>query len=91
MAITLEGRKLERMVHWKSSELEEALEDLDFLDETYFYQKADNNGEPIYLIQILDKSCSMTTITCHKHGYNFHWGNSTPGFIRAKIEEVMDS
>ncbi|WP_423478943.1 hypothetical protein [Priestia megaterium] len=57
-----------------------------------FETDVNKNGDTIYLIQVIDESPlpSLTTITCHSEGYNFHWGSSTPRFLRAEMEKIMD-
>ena len=42
-----------------------------------------------HLIQIYDFSTSLTTITCHETGYNFHWGSSTPVELKTIVERIM--
>ncbi|MEH7330504.1 hypothetical protein CN330_12145 [Priestia megaterium] len=86
----IEGEFLKDLVEFKFDELQDAFEDDEFItnmelefDQTYM-------GKNVHLIQISDKTYSLTTITCHEKGYSFHWGSSTPSALKAKIESIMD-
>ncbi|MFK4391509.1 hypothetical protein ABH916_003437 [Peribacillus frigoritolerans] len=90
-SVIIKGKDLLRLVDWKVSELDDVFEDEEYLD--YIAEpeeKTDENGELYYLIQIFDKSESLTTIRCDKNGYKIHFGSNTPRHMKTAIENVMD-
>ncbi|MCM3411868.1 hypothetical protein [Metabacillus litoralis] len=90
MTMIIENEKLEILVDWKLAELDEAFENEPFVEYIDLKEHTNENDELYYLIQIADKSDSLTTIKCDKVGYNIHWGSSTPVFIKSIIENVMN-
>lgn len=97
MSVIIEGKELERLVDWKFYELEEAFEEKfgdayeDYITNLDLEEFTYDDGDHYYIIYIHDLSCSMTTIRCNKFGFNYHWGSSTPVFIKSIISEVMES
>lgn len=84
------GEFLKDLVEFKFDELQDVFEDDEFITNIELEFDQVFQGRIVHLIQISDKTYSLTTITCHEKGYSFHWGSSTPSALKAKIESVMD-
>lgn len=87
MEFIITGEDLKELVQMKFEEMKDALENE--VDEITYKESVDENGETICSILVHDKTISLTSIKCDKTGFNIHWGNSTPVYIKSAIEEIM--
>lgn len=87
MEFIVTGEDLKELVQMKFEEIKDTLENE--VDEITYKESVDENGETICSICVYDRTTSMTSIKCDKTGFNIHWGNSTPVYIKSAIEEIM--
>ncbi|OSY00325.1 hypothetical protein BTJ45_02931 [Bacillus mycoides] len=87
MAYIIDGEDLKRLVRMNFEEMKRVLKGK--INDIEYEESVDENGELICSIYVYDKTISMTSITCHKKGYNVHWGNSTTWDIKEEIQSIM--
>lgn len=82
---------LRKLAELKFTQLKNALRWQKDFESIELQKCGEEDDEICYLIQIYDKSISMTTISCTKTGWNIQWGSSITASLKAVIEKVMNT
>ncbi len=84
------GEMLKGLSEMKFNNLKDSLRWQNAFDSIELQEHVNDNGETVYLIQIYDKTISLTTITCDKKGWRINWGSSTPRSLKSVILNTME-
>ncbi|CAK8580900.1 hypothetical protein [Priestia megaterium] len=86
--VAIIGEGLKRVVEMKALKIKDALKGM--VEDVGLELDENVNGKNVHLIQITDKTISLTTITCHETGFNIHWGSGTPSNVKTIVNDIMN-